>query len=156
MKTVSRALLASTSLLLVAVLLLGNAGTSAANVPTILQIVNVSHDGEGNIRLQITHSNPSPSHYVNMAEVQVGGKTTQFPLGPQTTDPFTINLDLGPLQGTPDVRARVNCNLHGWSDWSQSIPIPEFPTVAIVGFTLLVAMVMFRRAILLGENMKKV
>jgi hypothetical protein len=76
-----------------------------------------------------------------MVEVQVNGATQQFSLQPQTTDPFTVELDLGMLQGTPEVQARAHCNIHGWSDWSQTIAVPEFPTVAVVTSTLLVELV---------------
>ena len=148
----SRFFLASALLVLTAALLLGHAGTATANVPTVLQIVNISQAAEGIIRLQITHSSPSPSHFVDKVEVQVGGTTKQFTLTQQTSDPFTVELNLGPLQGTPDVRARAHCTLHGWSDWSQTIPVPEFPTVAVVGFALLAATLVFRRTTLLGQN----
>ena len=139
----SKFLIASASLMLVAILFLNHAGTAVANVPTILQIVNISQGSDGKISLQITHQGPSPNHYVDMVEVQVNGATQQFTLQPQTTDPFTVELDLGTLQGTPEVQARAHCNIHGWSDWSQTIAVPEFPTVAIVASTLLVAMLVF-------------
>ncbi len=126
------------------ILLLGHAGTATANVPTVLQIVNISQGSEGKIRLEITHSSPSSAHYVDLVEVQVNGATQQFNLQPQSTNPFTVELDLGVVQGTPDVRARAHCNLHGWSDWSQTIAVPEFPAVAIVALTLLMTMLVLR------------
>jgi desulfoferrodoxin (superoxide reductase-like protein) len=153
-RTSSTFFLASASLVLAAILLLGHAGTAVANVPTVLQIMNISQGSEGRIRLEITHSNPSAGHYVDMVEVQVDGATKQFTLQPQSSDPFTVELDLGGLQGTPDVRARAHCNLHGWSDWSQTITAPEFPTVAIVGSTLLVAMLVFRARNVVGRKQK--
>lgn len=66
-----------------------------------------------------------------------------------------MELDLGGLQGTPDVRARAHCNLHRWSDWSQTIAVPEFPTIAIVGSTLLVAMLVFRVGDVVGRTRKR-
>lgn len=136
----SRFFLASLCLSVAVILLLGHAGTALANVPTVLQIVNISQGSEGKIRLEMAHSSPSSSHYVDLVEVQVGGATQQFSLEPQNTNPFTVELDLGGLQGTPDVRAKAHCNLHGWSDWSQMVAIPEFPTAAIIALTLLMTM----------------
>jgi desulfoferrodoxin (superoxide reductase-like protein) len=146
-KVGSKFLIASVSLILVTILFLSHAGTAVANVPTVLQIVNISQGSDGKISIEITHQGPSPNHYVDMVEVQVNGATQQFTLQPQTTDPFTVELDLGTLQGTPEVKARAHCNIHGWSDWSQTITVPEFPTAAIVASTLFVAMLVFRAGI---------
>jgi desulfoferrodoxin (superoxide reductase-like protein) len=148
----SRFFLASVFFVLVAILLLHQAGTAEANVPTVLQVVNISQGSEGRIRLEIAHSNPSAGHYVDMVEVQVAGTTRQFSLQPQSSDPFTVELDLGELQGTPDVRARAHCNLHGWSDWSQTIAVPEFPAIAIVGSILLLAMLLLRAGGMLAKS----
>jgi len=148
----SKFLIASVSLILVAILFLNHAGTAVANVPTVLQIVNISQGSDGKISLEITHQGPSPNHYVDMVEVQVNGATQQFSLQPQTTDPFTVELDLGMLQGTPEVKARAHCNIHGWSDWSQTIAVPEFPTVALVTSTLLVTMLVFRATNTVGRS----
>jgi desulfoferrodoxin (superoxide reductase-like protein) len=139
-------LLASVFLLLTTVVLLGYAGTAVANVPTILQIENISEGSAGKIRLQISHLPPpdiGPNHYVDTVEVQIAGVTKQFDLQPQSTEQFTVELDLGQVQGAPDVKARAHCNLHGWSDWSETVPVPEFPTTAIVASTLLLTMVVF-------------
>ena len=110
-----------------------------ANIPTVLQIENISQDSAGRIRLEITHSAPSGSHYVNIVEVDVNGQVTQFNLQPQNTDPFTVEIDLGAIQGTPNVRARAHCIIHGWSGWSNQIPIPEFPATALAVFIALAA-----------------
>jgi len=119
-----------------------------ANVPTVLQIENISQDSMGKIRLQITHANPSTCcHYVDLVEVDVNGQVKQFTLKPQSSDPFTVELDLGQVQGTPNVRARAHCITHGWSDWSNQIPVPEFPATAIAVFMALAAsLFMIRKA----------
>ena len=110
-----------------------------ANVPTVVQVENISQGSIGKIRLQISHANPSSSHYVDLVEVDVNGQVTQFNQQPQNTDPFTLELDLGQVQGTPNVRARVHCNTHGWSDWSNQVPVPEFPATAMAVFMALAA-----------------
>jgi desulfoferrodoxin (superoxide reductase-like protein) len=154
-KADSKFLIASVSLILVAILFLSHAGTAVANVPTVLQIVNISQGSDGKISLEITHQGPGPNHYVDMVEVQVNGATQQFTLQPQTTDPFTVELDLGALQGTPEVQARAHCNIHGWSDWSQTIAVPEFPTIAVVTSTLIVTMFVFRAGNTVGRTRKR-
>ena len=154
-KAGSKFLIACVSLILVAILFVSHAGTAVANVPNVLQIVNISQGSDGKISLEITHQGPSPNHYVDMVEVQVNGATQQFTLQPQTTDPFTVELDLGALQGTPEVQARAHCNIHGWSDWSQTIAVPEFPTVVMVASTLLVAMLAFRAGNTVGRTRKR-
>ena len=113
-----------------------------ANVPTVLQIENLSQDSMGRIKVQIAHANYSSSHWVDLIEVDVNGQVQQFYLCascPQTPDSFTMELDIGPIQGTPNVRARAHCTIHGWSDWSNEVPVPEFPTTAIAVFMALAA-----------------
>ena len=105
--------------------------TVSANVPTVLQIDNISQGTSGKIHLQITHLNPNPTHYVDVIEVDVNGKVTQFSQQPQTTDPFTVDIDIGQLEGPPLVRARAHCTKHGWSIWSGQIQIPEFADLGL-------------------------
>jgi desulfoferrodoxin (superoxide reductase-like protein) len=107
-----------------------------ANVPSVLQINNISQGSSGKISVQISHSSPTPSHYVDTVEVDVSGQVKQFSLQPQTSDPFTVELDLGQLQGTANVRARAHCTLHGWGSWSNQIAVPEFSEL---GATILLA-----------------
>jgi len=110
-----------------------------ANVPTVLQVENISQAPMGKIRLQIAHANPSSSHYVDLIEVNVNGQVKQFNQQPQNGDPFTAELEIGQVQGTPNVKARAHCNIHGWSDWSNEVLVPEFPATAMAVFMALAA-----------------
>jgi len=111
-----------------------------ANVPTVLQVENISQDTMGKIRLRISHANPSTCcHYVDLIEVDVNGQVTQFSQQPQNSDPFNVELALGQVQGTPNVRARAHCIIHGWSAWSNQIPVPEFPATTMAVFMALAA-----------------
>jgi len=135
-----RVFLKSASLAAASTLALSNLIQRAeANIPTVLQVENISQGSAGRIRLQITHSNPSSSHYVDIIEVDVDGQVTQSIQQPQTSDPFTVELDLGVIQGTPNVKARAHCTVHGWSPWSNQVPVPEFPTTALAVFIALAA-----------------
>lgn len=140
---------------LLVILLLGHAGIAVANVPDVLQIENISQGSAGRVRLEIAHLNPSGGHYVDVIEVQVAGVTKEFDLQPQSSNPFTVELDLGELQGTPDVRARAHCNLHGWSTWSQTIAVPEFPEVATVASALFVALLAFRAGTIIHKTQER-
>lgn len=111
--------------------------TVKADIPTVLQVENISQGSRGRIRLTIMHANPTSSHYVYEVSVDVNGKVTKFPLQPQTTDPFTVELDLGEIQGTPNIKAKASCNLHGDGGWSNPIVIPEFPAIALTLFIAL-------------------
>ena len=117
----------------------------SANVPSVLQIDNVSQGSSGKVRLQISHLNPSSSHYVDIVEVDVNGQVTQFNLQPQSSNPFTIELDIGQLQGTPNVKARAHCILHGWSGWSNQIQVPEFSEVRVIVVVALIGSLLIAR-----------
>jgi len=106
-----------------------------ADVPDVQMIENISQDSSGKIRLQIRHANPNSAHYIDQVEVDVDGNIQQLNLQPQTTDPFIVELDLGTIQGNPNVRARTHCIIHGYGAWSNQIQIPELhiPALAILG-----------------------
>ena len=139
-----------TVILLVAFSLLSvsNAITAVtANVPSIIQIDNISQGSSGRIKVQITHLNPSPSHYVDQVEVDVNGNVMPFSLQPQSGNPFTVEFDVGALQGTPNVRVRSHCSVHGWSPWSNQVQIPEYTQVGLTIIAALVASLLVMRRI---------
>ena len=126
------------------VILSGAVEIVRADVPNILQIENISQDSMGRIRIQIRHLNPSGSHYVDVIEVDVEGQVKSFP-GPSTqyNNPFTVELELGQIQGKPKVKARAHCTTHGWGSWSDEIQVPEFSQIhtavlVVLAVTLLV------------------
>ncbi|MFH0848965.1 MAG: hypothetical protein V1857_05640 [archaeon] len=108
-----------------------------ADVPTVLQVDNISQDSTGKIRVQIRHQSPSAGHYVDVVEVDVAGQVKSFNLQAQNSNPFTVEIELGQIQGSQNVKIRARCNLHGWSDWSSEVQVPEFSEI---GATVLVAL----------------
>lgn len=127
-----RVFLKALSLATVSAVVLSNSVKRAkADIPTVLTIENISQDSQGKISLEVRHAVPSSFHYVNLIEVDVAGQVKQFTQQPQASNPFTVELDLGEIQGTPNVRARARCNLHGWSAWSTAVIIPEFSSIAM-------------------------
>ncbi|WP_455367353.1 hypothetical protein [[Eubacterium] cellulosolvens] len=112
---------------------------TSADVPDVLQIENISQELQSKIRLQIRHANPNNNHYVDIIEVDIGGQIKSFNLQPQSSNPFTEDFELNDIQGTPEIKARAHCNLHGWSSWSNQIVIPEFSTGIFFALTSFIA-----------------
>ena len=117
-----------------------------ADVPSVLQVDNLSQDSAGKIKVQIRHLNPSGGHYVDAVEVDVAGQAKSFNLQAQNSNPFTVELELGQIQGSPNVKVRAHCNMHGWSGWSSEVQVPEFSEIgAIVLAALAAALLITRR-----------
>jgi rubrerythrin len=129
-----------------AILLAGNVMMVVADMPAVLHIENISQGSEARIRLEIQHNGepyPNSVHYVDSIEVQVIGRAfMEFKLQPQSGNPFTVELDLGQLEGTPMVRARAHCTLHEYGTWSEAVmigisPAPDFIPYAISAVAIL-------------------
>ena len=66
------------------------------------------------------------------------------------TSVFTVYYNLGKVTGPLQVQARLNCNIHGWSDWGPEpgITAPEFPlglAPVVSLLALLAGLIMLRR-----------
>jgi len=113
-----------------------------ADVPSVLQI-NVVED---KIMVEIRHSSPSSSHYVETVEVRIDGEVYEIELDPQTETVFEVEIMLDDVDLTY-FEVRAKCISHGWSNWSSygveessDNPggIPGFPLLSVLaGVTLL-------------------
>jgi desulfoferrodoxin (superoxide reductase-like protein) len=125
----------------------------SANVPTVKNI-EAATSGDGRVlTITISHSNPSSTHYVSKLEIKVGDNTETVNLDPQSTETFTVEVNV-PASGSVEVRAF--CTLHGWSSWaalgdgSQSSTggsgggISGFPFVSLV-IGVILSMFLLRR-----------
>ena len=98
----------------------------------------ISHaqDASGNIILTIQFNfaqmsdPPSSGHHPTDFQVRTStdGMTwtelSPVPLSPfPTTTIFTVTFNLGRVNGPIQVEARLNCVIHGWSDWAPNPPI---------------------------------
>lgn len=109
-----------------------------ANVPTIGKAEMKKEDNRTILLISISHSNPNTGHYVDMIEIDVDGTVTIVDdIEPQTSVDFEYEHDLGELNGTPTIKVRAHCNLHGWSPWfevkeeeEEQSMIPGFPLEA--------------------------
>jgi hypothetical protein len=94
------------------------------------------------VKLTINYVPSSPGGYVDRAEVNYDGtvQTDEYPIDKsiQTTNPFTVRLEIG-MAGAPHTASvRVHSTADGWSNWTSTIDVPEFPMIAIATFITLV------------------
>lgn len=118
-----------------------------AIVPQVTDVVVWNSGGDTILNVTVYHSPVTPSHYVDVIEVDVDGNIQSFPVEQPTTT-FTTPCNLGPIEGTPSARARAHCTVDGWSSWSEPIQIPEFSlSVLLLTLTLvtLFAVSVFRK-----------
>ena len=114
-----------------------------ADVPSVLQINVV----EGKIIVEIRHSSPSNSHFVETVEVRIDGEVYEIDLDPQTETVFEVEIELDDVN-LAYFEVRAKCISHGWSNWSSygveeptdnAGGIPGFPVLSVLaGVALLV------------------
>jgi hypothetical protein len=98
--------------------------------------INHSQDASGNTILSIQFSfaqmsdPPTSGHHPTDFQVRTsndGSTWTEMapvPLSPiPATTVFTVTYNLGHISGQIQVEARLNCVIHGWSDWAPNPPI---------------------------------
>ena len=89
-----------------------------ANVPTLIQITVSQKETDTIITLIVNHLNPSSVHYIDTIEVEINGVIQRIEkLQPQSQPIFSYEFNAGKIESLSSVRARANCNLHGWSEW---------------------------------------
>lgn len=116
-----------------------------ADVPSFLQIKVVN----SKIIVEIRHSSPSSSHYVETVEVLVGDAVYVIELDPQSEVVFEVEVVLDEVDLTY-FEVRAKCITHGWSNWTSygvedptedAGGIPGFPALSVlVGVALLISM----------------
>jgi hypothetical protein len=123
--------------------------------------ITFSDDGSGSkiLTIQFNFSQmsnpPTSSHFPIAFQVRTstdGSSWTELDpvsISPPTTTVFTETYNLGSVSGTIQVQARLQCVIHGWSEWGPdpAVPVPEFPfaTTAVTSVVLLMAFFLFRR-----------
>lgn len=132
--------------------------TSIALVPTIVSVSPRDVGTTAWVDIVVSHVPPpalGPSHYVSNVQLDINGTTVDLPQQPQTTETFTVEYSLGPNTDRYTVAARALCTVHGYSAFSSSAVIPEFPTGALVvlAAALTAALVLFRKK-MLGKSGK--
>lgn len=115
--------------------------------------ITASLDASGNTVLTIQFSfaqmsaPPTETHHPIAFQVRtsVDGSTwtelAPVQISPwPTTTVFTETINIGTVSGTVQAQARLQCIIHGWSDWGPdpSVPVPEFPLPMIAATSTLV------------------
>jgi hypothetical protein len=106
-----------------------------AIVPQVQDVIVWNSGGDTILNITIYHDPVTTLHHVDGIEVDVEGSITSHPVDqPSTT--FTTQINLGQITGTPSSRVRAHCTIDGWSSWSETFQIPEFPNTAILTILL--------------------
>ena len=122
-----------------------------ANVPTVMRMELETRGEETYLIMEVSHSSPTPTHFVGTAEVEVGDESViHLDLVPQTTGTFTIEVELESM--AENIRARVSCTTHGWSSWRKLSTgdqdrgggIPGFPAEAVAAGILAAGLILRR------------
>lgn len=99
-----------------------------ADIPTVVSI-EATKEGEDTVLfIEITHSSPSSTHYVNVVEVGINERLDRITdLEPQTSTTFTYEYNVGTVV-YDTARVRAHCTVHGWSSWvdMEALPEPSF------------------------------
>jgi hypothetical protein len=120
-----------------------------AIVPQVQDIIVWNSGGETILNITIYHTPVTPFHHVDKIEVDVEGSITSYTVD-QTSITFIFQTNLGQIAGTPSTRVRAHCTIDGWSSWSETFQIPEFPSWIILPLLMIAPLV-----ILLHRNKLK-
>ena len=116
-----------------------------AIVPQIQDVIVWNSGGETILNITVYHTPVTSLHHVDGVEVDVEGSVTNFPAD-QSSTTFIIQTNLGQITGTPSTTVRVHCTIDGWSSWSETFQIPEFPSWIILPFFVIatLAVIIYR------------
>ncbi len=109
-----------------------------ADVPIVLKI-EVDEEDDQKLVITVRHGNPTLIHYVNEIQIELDGKLTKLTdLDPQSDVEFFEEYDID--SEVENVRVRVKCIVHGWSNWESyeikkdagNKGIPGFPLESVI------------------------
>ena len=116
-----------------------------ADIPSIVSVIVWTSGTHTMLNVTITHSPPptiGPSHYVSIVQVDINGTTTDLAQSPQSTITFNVTYDMGEVTSGSTVRVRAFCTVHGWSDWSNIITVPEYSPSTLLLVLVAAALIM--------------
>lgn len=88
-----------------------------AVVPQVTQPVLWQNGSDTVLNITVNHSPEIESHYVNLVEVDINESVQTFSVAVQLTTTFTVQCNLGAVEGTPTIRVRAHCTVDGYSAW---------------------------------------
>ena len=86
-----------------------------ADVPSVTELM-IDMNGDL-LTIDIRHSSPSSSHYVDEIQVDIDGNVSVYDLTEQSSNTFNVNVTVD-TDGASEIMVRAHCNVHGWSTWS--------------------------------------
>lgn len=112
----------------------------SGDVPNVLEINATVGKDETMLIVEVRHSSPSSSHFVDSIEIRLDdGVEKVFSQEPQSSTRFTIELKLD--ESVEKIDVRVHCTAHGWSKWAtftegpveqEPSGIPGFPYISVI------------------------
>jgi desulfoferrodoxin (superoxide reductase-like protein) len=115
------------ALILSLLLSLGFVGSVFANIPNVTRVVVWPSGGDAILNVTVNHSPETPSHHVDLIEVDVAGDIKEFAVDVQPFQTFTIACNIGLVEGTRSVTVRARCTVDGYGPWYG--PMEVFPTL---------------------------
>jgi ABC-type transport system substrate-binding protein len=106
---------------------LGFVGSVFANIPNVTRVVVWPSGGDAILNVTVNHSPETPSHHVDLIEVDVAGDIKEFAVDVQPFQTFTIACNIGLVEGTRSVTVRARCTVDGYGPWYG--PMEVFPTL---------------------------
>ena len=103
-----------------------------ADVPAVVNIESWTSGSNTILNITVRHSSPTSSHYVNIVEIDIDGTVETVNLSSQSSATFVVQYNMGGEIDMPEVIARAHCTLHGWSNWSEPVVIPEFSPIYLL------------------------
>ena len=116
-----------------------------ADVPTVESVEPWTSGTDTILNITVRHGLPASGHFVWQIEVDIDGTVHIMELEPQSTVTFVVQYNMSELVGTPTVKVRADCNLHGWSGWSEPVVVPEFSTISLLLILAIVSMAVLLR-----------
>jgi hypothetical protein len=118
-----------------------------AGLPSVTDITWTDSEGNTILNVTINHDQatvPPSNHYINSIVVEIDGVPNTVSLTDnQTTQPFVAQYNMGQVTGTPTVRVRGHCNVHGNGSFSAPVQVPEFSVILLVIFALMSTLSLF-------------
>ena len=116
-----------------------------ATVPIVTDVTAWTRQGDNHTILNITvvHGGYFAGHYVNWVQVNISGTvqtismTDTSPVDQTMSSTFVVPYDMGVVTNTPTVQAQANCIVHGPSEWSVALTLPEFSSLPLVLFLVI-------------------
>jgi hypothetical protein len=118
----------------------------SADIPDVNSVEPWTSGTDTILNITVRHASPTSSHYVDLVEVDIDENVEDIYLGPQSTEIFLVQYNMGEVADTPTVQARAFCTFHGYGSWSQPVVVPELSALSLflIPAIVSIAVLLFR------------